>query len=103
MEVSEAQVRLLDGRENLVKARLALHAMKPDELRKPIDAGMAIAKETLQAGRGCAAGKGLSADWPGGIGAVDRHRDPGHPHADPPHGVDARAGLRASPFLNLGT
>ncbi len=29
MEVSEAQVRLIDGRENLVKARLALHSMKP--------------------------------------------------------------------------
>jgi cytochrome c3-like protein len=50
MEVSEAQVRLMDGRENLVKARLALHAMRPDEMRKPIDEGMAIAKETLQTG-----------------------------------------------------
>ena len=51
MEVSEAQVRLIDGRENLVKSRLALHAMKPDEMRKPIDAGMAIAKATLDAGQ----------------------------------------------------
>ncbi len=50
MEISEAQVRLLDGRESLVKARLALHAMKPDDLRKPIDAGMAIAQETQKAG-----------------------------------------------------
>lgn len=50
MEVSESQVRLIDGRENLVKARLALHAMKPDEMRKPVEAGMAIANETLRAG-----------------------------------------------------
>ena len=51
MEVSEAQVHLIDGRENLVKARLALHAIDPGEMRKPIDAGMAIAKETLGAGQ----------------------------------------------------
>jgi hypothetical protein len=42
---------LTGGRENLVKARLALHAMDPGEMRKPIDAGMAIAKETLDAGQ----------------------------------------------------
>ncbi len=51
MEVSEAQVRLIDGRENLVKSRLALHAINPGEMRKPIDAGMAIAKETLASGQ----------------------------------------------------
>ena len=50
MEVSEAQVRLGDGRENLVKARLALHSFKPEEVKKPIEAGMAIATETLRAG-----------------------------------------------------
>ena len=50
MEVSEAQVRLIDGRENLVKARLAMHSFQPAEMRKPIDAGMAIANETLRAG-----------------------------------------------------
>src|SRR5207248_10578305 len=50
MEVSEAQVRLLDGRENLVKARLALHAFQPEEMRKPIEAGIGIANETLRAG-----------------------------------------------------
>jgi predicted CXXCH cytochrome family protein len=51
MEVSEAQVRLGDGRENLVKARLALHSFQPDEVKKPIEAGMAIANETLRAGQ----------------------------------------------------
>jgi hypothetical protein len=50
MEVSEAQVKLGDGRENLVKARLALHSFQIDEMRKPVDAGMAIANETLSAG-----------------------------------------------------
>ncbi len=50
MEVSEAQVRLIDGREDLVKARLAMHAFQPAEMRKPIEAGMAIANETQRAG-----------------------------------------------------
>jgi hypothetical protein len=50
MEVSEAQVRLGDGRENLVKARLAMHSFQPAEMQKPIEAGMAIAKETMLAG-----------------------------------------------------
>jgi len=51
MEVSEAQVRLGDGRESLVKARLALHAFQPGEMHKPIQEGMAIAAETLRAGQ----------------------------------------------------
>jgi len=51
MEVSEAQVRLIDGRENLVKARLALHAIDPGEMKHPIDAGMVIAGETLASGQ----------------------------------------------------
>ena len=48
--VSEPQVRLIDGRENLVKARLALHSMKPSEVEQPVEAGMAIAKSTRKAG-----------------------------------------------------
>jgi hypothetical protein len=51
MEVSEAQVRWRDGRENLVKARLALHSFRPEEVRKPYEAGIAIAGETLKAGQ----------------------------------------------------
>jgi len=50
MEVSEAQVRLIDSRENLVKARLAMHSMKPDEMRRPVDSGMGIANGTLKSG-----------------------------------------------------
>jgi len=42
-------VRLGDGRENLVKARLALHSFEPEQMKKPIEAGMAIANETLRA------------------------------------------------------
>lgn len=51
MEVSEPQARLADGRENLVKARLALHAFQPAEMQKPVQAGMAVADETLRAGQ----------------------------------------------------
>ena len=47
MEVSEAQAKLTDGREDLVKARLAMHSFHPEEMQKPIEAGMAIAGETL--------------------------------------------------------
>lgn len=51
MEVSEAQVRLGDGRENLVKARLALHSMQPEQVHKPINEGLAIAADTLKTGQ----------------------------------------------------
>lgn len=51
MEISEAQIRLDDGRENLVKARLAMHAFNADEMHKPIEVGLAIADETLHAGQ----------------------------------------------------
>jgi hypothetical protein len=51
MEVSEAQVRLLDGRESLVKARLTVHSFALNEVRKPVEAGQAVAKETLDAGQ----------------------------------------------------
>jgi hypothetical protein len=51
MEVSEPQVLLLEGREDLVKARLALHTFQPEEMHKSIEAGMTIAAETSNAGR----------------------------------------------------
>jgi hypothetical protein len=50
MEVSEAQVRLIDGHENLVKAQLALHSMNPADMQQPVEAGMAIARSTQKAG-----------------------------------------------------
>jgi len=51
MDVSEAQVRIIDGRENLVKSRLIIHSMQLDEMRKSIEAGQAVAKETFQTGQ----------------------------------------------------
>jgi predicted CXXCH cytochrome family protein len=50
MEVSEAQLKQIEGRENLVKARVAVHAFNPAEMRKPVEAGMAIAAETFRSG-----------------------------------------------------
>ena len=50
MEVSDAQIKLIDGKENLVKAQLALHAFNLDVMRKPVTEGMAIAAETRRAG-----------------------------------------------------
>src|SRR5450759_4332450 len=51
MEVSEAQVRLIDGQENLVKARLAVHAFKLEEVKGPVDAGLKVANDTLKTGQ----------------------------------------------------
>lgn len=51
MEVSEAQVKLLDGKEDLVKARLMMHSFRIEDMRKPVDAGMGVAAETLRAGQ----------------------------------------------------
>ncbi|HUA86262.1 MAG TPA: cytochrome c3 family protein [Bryobacteraceae bacterium] len=51
MEVSDAQEKLSDGREDLVKARLAMHLFEPEEMHKPIEAGMDVAAETLRAGQ----------------------------------------------------
>ncbi|HKW96708.1 MAG TPA: cytochrome c3 family protein [Bryobacteraceae bacterium] len=50
MEVSEALLRQREGRENLVKAAVAVHAFQPAAVRKPVQEGMAIAAETLRAG-----------------------------------------------------
>jgi predicted CXXCH cytochrome family protein len=51
MEVSEAQVKLLDGKENLVKARLMMHSFRIEDMSKPVEAGMGVAAETLRAGQ----------------------------------------------------
>jgi hypothetical protein len=42
---------VIDGRENLVKSRLILHSIQVDEVRKAIEAGQAVAKETFTAGQ----------------------------------------------------
>jgi len=50
MEVSEAVMKQQDGREALVKARVAVHTLDPAAVLKAADAGMAIAAETRRAG-----------------------------------------------------
>ncbi|HZT28388.1 MAG TPA: cytochrome c3 family protein [Bryobacteraceae bacterium] len=51
MEVSEAQMRQLEGREALVKARVAVHAFQTAAVEQPANQGLAIAAETLRAGQ----------------------------------------------------
>ncbi|MBI4910741.1 MAG: cytochrome c3 family protein [Acidobacteria bacterium] len=49
MDIAEAQLRLIEGKESLIKARLALHSFEEQEVGKPVDAGLLIAKETKAA------------------------------------------------------
>jgi predicted CXXCH cytochrome family protein len=51
MEVSEAQLRQIDGREALIKSRVAVHAFQTAAVEKPASEGLAIAAETLRAGQ----------------------------------------------------
>jgi hypothetical protein len=50
MEVSEAVAEQLEGRENLIKAKVAVHAFDVAAVRKPAEAGLAIGAKTLAAG-----------------------------------------------------
>lgn len=50
MEVSEAQLRQREGRENLLKAAVAVHAFQTAAVATPVKAGLAIADETYKAG-----------------------------------------------------
>jgi hypothetical protein len=50
MEVSEPVLRLNDGREALVKARVAVHAAETRAVAAPVNDGLKIAAETLAAG-----------------------------------------------------
>jgi hypothetical protein len=50
MEVSEAVLKQQDGREALVKARVAVHTLDPAAVKKAADIGLAIAAETHHAG-----------------------------------------------------
>ncbi|MFB3826049.1 MAG: hypothetical protein ACE15B_04735 [Bryobacteraceae bacterium] len=51
MEVSEAQMQLLEGRENLVKARVEVHAFQLAAMAKPVNDGLAVARQTYSAGQ----------------------------------------------------
>jgi predicted CXXCH cytochrome family protein len=50
MEVSEAQLRQAEGRDDLVKAEVAVHAFDPAAVRAPVQAGLAIAVGDYQSG-----------------------------------------------------
>jgi predicted CXXCH cytochrome family protein len=50
MEVSEALLKQQEARENLVKARVAIHAFRLDAVRQPVEGGLKIAAETRRAG-----------------------------------------------------
>lgn len=50
MEVSEALLRQREGREDLVKAAVAVHAFETAAVQKPVNEGLAIAAETYQTG-----------------------------------------------------
>jgi len=50
MEVSEAQLKQIEAREQLVKARVAVHTFDLAEFNKPVQEGLTLAAATLQAG-----------------------------------------------------
>jgi len=50
MEVSEALLRQMEGREALVKARVAVHAFQAAAVAGPVKEGLAVAAETRRAG-----------------------------------------------------
>ena len=50
MEVSEALLRQSEGRESLVKAKVAVHAFQVGAVGTPVTEGLVIAGETYQAG-----------------------------------------------------
>jgi predicted CXXCH cytochrome family protein len=51
MEVSEAQMRQIEAREELVKARVAVHAFQLAPVKASVDKGLAISAETHHAGQ----------------------------------------------------
>jgi predicted CXXCH cytochrome family protein len=50
MEVSEPLLRQVEAKEELVKARVAIHGFNVEAVRKPVIDGLAVTKETLSAG-----------------------------------------------------
>ncbi len=50
MEVSESLLRLQEGRQSIVKARVAVHNSRVDAVAEPVNEGLLIAAETYQAG-----------------------------------------------------
>ncbi len=52
MEVSEAKLSEADARDDLMKARVEIHAVQPDTVDRDIQAGLRVAASTYQAGLG---------------------------------------------------
>jgi hypothetical protein len=50
MEVSEPLLQLQDGKDRLIKARVAVHNFRADAVKAPADEGMKIAEESYKAG-----------------------------------------------------
>jgi len=50
MEVSEPWLQQIEGREHLIKARVAVHAFRTAAVNKPVQDGLAIAAATRKAG-----------------------------------------------------
>jgi len=50
MEVSEALLRQNEAKENLIKARVAVHAFQADAVRKRVTDGLAVTQDTWNAG-----------------------------------------------------
>ena len=51
MEVSDSVLRLQEGNESLLKARVAIHSFRRDGVAKPLKEGMTLAAETYRAGQ----------------------------------------------------
>ena len=51
MEVSDASVKMADGQERLVKARVAVHNFRVDAVALPVKEGLTIAAEAHRAGQ----------------------------------------------------
>lgn len=51
MEVSDALAEQSEGREDLVKSRVAVHAFRTAAVEEPVSQGMAVAAKTLRAGQ----------------------------------------------------
>jgi hypothetical protein len=51
MELSEAMLQQVEAKENLVKARVAVHAFRIDAVRKPVNDGLAVTRQTRSAGQ----------------------------------------------------
>lgn len=50
LEVSEAQLQQQEGREALVKARVAVHAFDPAAVNEPVSQGLKVAEATYRSG-----------------------------------------------------